>query len=419
MTDEASKPDDGSESSTHPPSEASAFIASLLSGADQRSASSEDQSPISMGGSLVAAPEPAAAQSESAQRGSAPDVAPSGSREPIASHSANVAAPKRYSKINVPLMIVSLGMLTVGSGIAIGYGLFGRRTTSESNSIVRVSLPSATGDALRAKPSHTQTPKLDSVNTSLANPALDSAGPSASSFRHDDLHGLPRPVPSGGSDRTDATADAPLVHTDSSVSRNDFHADKPVSEPRAEISAQTRSEPPLSLPESSAREVSTFGTPARPFNDDRTSTGSIQPVKMPPTITTLDMGADVGATTPLAVNSMTMNTSASADKPPLGDARQAIVAPPLGRIEPCQLIHPVQPVYPREAKKLRVEGNVELRVVVDADGNVQNVSLVSGLPLLAPAAIDAARQFRYKPAMLNGQPIETVQTVDMSFKLKN
>jgi TonB family protein len=419
MTDEATNECHGSSDlPTERTSEASAFIVGLLSGAGQQSADNEGPSSIPMGGSLVGAPEPAAAQPESTQSACAPNVAPSGSGEPITSHSANAAAPKRYSKINVPLMIVSLGMLTVGSGLAIGYGFFGRQAKPTNEPTVHVSGPSATDGAARAKPMQAQTPKLNSVNTSLGNPALDSAGLSASSFRHDDLHGLPRPVPSVGSDRADATADAPLVHTDS-ISQNDFHANEQVSERRAEISAQTRSESPLPLHESSAREASTFGTSARPFNDDRTSTGSIQPVKMPPAVTTLDMGADVGATTPLALNPIAADAHAPADRPPVGEARQPVVAPPLGRIEPCQLIHPVQPVYSREAKKLHVEGNVELRVVVGTDGNVQNVSLVSGLPLLAPAAIDAARQFRYKPAMLNGQPIETVQTVDMSFKLKN
>jgi TonB family protein len=95
------------------------------------------------------------------------------------------------------------------------------------------------------------------------------------------------------------------------------------------------------------------------------------------------------------------------------------IAASAGQIDPCQLIHSVQPVYPREARRLHVEGDVELRVVVGVDGMVTSVGLVSGPPLLVPAAMAAARGFRYKSASLNGQPIETVQTIDMSFKLKN
>jgi hypothetical protein len=57
--------------------------------------------------------------------------------------------------------------------------------------------------------------------------------------------------------------------------------------------------------------------------------------------------------------------------------------------------------------------------VVGVDGKVQSVGLVSGEPLLVPAAIDAARGFRYNPALLDGKPIETVQTINMSFELKD
>jgi protein TonB len=89
------------------------------------------------------------------------------------------------------------------------------------------------------------------------------------------------------------------------------------------------------------------------------------------------------------------------------------------RVEPSYVIHSVQPVYPPEARKQQVEGIVELRVVVASDGTVRSVKLVSGSSLLASAAIDAARQFRYSPALLNGQPIETIQTIGMSFQLKN
>jgi protein TonB len=108
------------------------------------------------------------------------------------------------------------------------------------------------------------------------------------------------------------------------------------------------------------------------------------------------------------------------DNPPTTPpAAPTAIAASLGHIDPCQLVHSVQPIYPRAAKKQHVEGNVELRVVVGVDGKVQSVGLVSGEPLLVPAAIDAARGFRYNPALLDGKPIETVQTINMSFELKD
>lgn len=95
-----------------------------------------------------------------------------------------------------------------------------------------------------------------------------------------------------------------------------------------------------------------------------------------------------------------------------------IIAPP-GHLDSARLVQSVQPVYPPAARKKHLEGVVELRLVVDPEGRVQSVNLVSGSPLLAQAALDAARQFRYSPALLDGRPIETIQTADISFQLKH
>lgn len=89
------------------------------------------------------------------------------------------------------------------------------------------------------------------------------------------------------------------------------------------------------------------------------------------------------------------------------------------QLDACQLVHYVQPVYPRNAQRQHIEGTVRLRIVVGTDGTVRNVKLVSGPPLLVAAAETAAHDFRYIPAFLNGRPIETIQTVDMLFQLKH
>jgi protein TonB len=88
-----------------------------------------------------------------------------------------------------------------------------------------------------------------------------------------------------------------------------------------------------------------------------------------------------------------------------------------GHLDPSRLIGSVQPVYPPVAKKKHVQGVVELRLVVDTDGSVRSVDVVTGPPLLAQAATDAARQFRYSPALLDGKPIQTIQTADIYFQL--
>jgi len=70
------------------------------------------------------------------------------------------------------------------------------------------------------------------------------------------------------------------------------------------------------------------------------------------------------------------------------------------------LIHRVEPVYPPLAKAARVQGEVLLKAIIDVNGNIQNLQLISGHPMLVPAAISAVQQWKYKPYLLNGQPVE-------------
>lgn len=82
------------------------------------------------------------------------------------------------------------------------------------------------------------------------------------------------------------------------------------------------------------------------------------------------------------------------------------------------LIHSVQPVYPPLAKGARISGTVILEVVVSKDGRVQNVRRLSGRhPLLDTAALDAVRQWRYRPYLLNGEAVEVESTVTVNFTL--
>ncbi|HTS38154.1 MAG TPA: energy transducer TonB [Candidatus Solibacter sp.] len=81
------------------------------------------------------------------------------------------------------------------------------------------------------------------------------------------------------------------------------------------------------------------------------------------------------------------------------------------------LIHRVEPVYPPLAKSARVQGEVVLSAVIDKNGEIQNLQLVSGHPMLVPAAMAAVKQWRYKPYLLNGQPVEVETTINVSFVL--
>ena len=83
------------------------------------------------------------------------------------------------------------------------------------------------------------------------------------------------------------------------------------------------------------------------------------------------------------------------------------------------LIHRVEPVYPPIARAARVQGEVVLSAVIDTNGAIQNLQLVSGHPMLVPAALSAVQQWRYKPYLLNGQPVEVETTITVIFTLSS
>jgi protein TonB len=90
-----------------------------------------------------------------------------------------------------------------------------------------------------------------------------------------------------------------------------------------------------------------------------------------------------------------------------------------GAVEAARLIHQVQPVYPPLASQVRVGGTVVLTAIIGRDGTVKNLALVSGQPLLVPAAMDAVKQWVYKPTYLNGVPVEVVTEIDVNFRLSS
>lgn len=83
------------------------------------------------------------------------------------------------------------------------------------------------------------------------------------------------------------------------------------------------------------------------------------------------------------------------------------------------LIHREEPTYPPLARAARVQGEVVLSAVIDTNGQIQNLQLVSGHPMLVPSAITAVKQWRYKPYLLNGQPVEVETTITVIFTLSS
>ena len=81
------------------------------------------------------------------------------------------------------------------------------------------------------------------------------------------------------------------------------------------------------------------------------------------------------------------------------------------------LVKRIQPNYPPLARQARIQGTVVLHAVISKEGAIENLTLVSGHPMLAPAAIDAVKQWRYKPYLLNGEPVEVDTEVQVNFTL--
>ncbi len=81
------------------------------------------------------------------------------------------------------------------------------------------------------------------------------------------------------------------------------------------------------------------------------------------------------------------------------------------------LIKKVQPNYPPLARQARIQGQVVLHAEISKDGTIQNLQLISGHAMLAPAAIEAVKQWRYKPYLLNGEPVAVETEVIVNFSL--
>jgi periplasmic protein TonB len=77
----------------------------------------------------------------------------------------------------------------------------------------------------------------------------------------------------------------------------------------------------------------------------------------------------------------------------------------------------VNPTYPQLAKQARIQGQVVLQAEISKEGLIQNLQLISGHPMLAPAAIEAVKQWRYKPYLLNGEPVAVETQVVVNFSL--
>ena len=88
-----------------------------------------------------------------------------------------------------------------------------------------------------------------------------------------------------------------------------------------------------------------------------------------------------------------------------------------GQVEEAKLIFHPTPEYPQLAKMARIQGTVKLEAIISKDGTIQDLKVLSGHPLLVQNALEAVRQWRYQPTLLNGEPVEVVTEIDVNFTL--
>lgn len=142
------------------------------------------------------------------------------------------------------------------------------------------------------------------------------------------------------------------------------------------------------------------------------------PLRVPQTIATRDDSSS--NQTDDAPPGLGDNIPGAIDGPiPLSDSRQRVLPPPgserqttrpqivhFTHLDPAMLIHRVEPVYPILAKQTHREGRVELRAIIGTDGTIQSLQIVASDPLFDRSAQEAVSQWRYRPTILNGQPVE-------------
>lgn len=118
------------------------------------------------------------------------------------------------------------------------------------------------------------------------------------------------------------------------------------------------------------------------------------------------------------------NTPAIPTGVTLPEAAPRVAAPPAprqirvgGNLQAANLIKRVTPIYPPLARSARAQGIVKFTAAIGKNGTIQNLQLISGPALLVKAASDAVKQWVYRPTLLNGEPVEVVTQIEVSFSL--
>jgi TonB family protein len=224
---------------------------------------------------------------------------------------------------------------------------------------------------------HTQAESVANATPATSSEAVTESQPEPESAKAESLVPLVAPAGENATATTDPHHATAIEHAPPQAAKH---------EERHEVEAVAARPEPIILSANRAKAL-------KPLDLD-----SVVPVKLPPTV--LLEGSAKGIALP----------APSKSEPKLA-AELPVVR------TPATLSRRVDPVYPPMAKTAHMQGPVELLVEIGKDGSVTQVRRLSGQPILASAAIDAVKQWRYNPAKVNGQPVETEMTVRLTFDL--
>jgi TonB family protein len=159
--------------------------------------------------------------------------------------------------------------------------------------------------------------------------------------------------------------------------------------------------------------------PAEVVEEESVKKPTLGEVHLAAPVLTRKSAPENGATDPgLALNGVSGGNANSLSMLTSKEKQPVAPRPVGGDVKPAQLVSSVPPVYPQLARTQRVSGDVTLDALIDAKGKVSSMKVVSGPTLLHQAALDAVRQWKYQPAMLNEQATAMHLTVVVQFRLQ-
>ncbi len=191
-------------------------------------------------------------------------------------------------------------------------------------------------------------------------------------------------------------APAPVVKTEAAAEVQPYKTPEPAAGPTVEPSPSP-SPSPSSAPPKKLSELQRAKLFGRTMPDAIVTESGTQPpaVKATPSPTPTSMpvpGSSAGTVTPTRIR--------------VG-----------GNVQQAKLIRQPKPIYPSLAKQARIQGIVRLTVIIGKDGVVKTMQLITGHPLLVPAAMEAVKQWVYQPTLVNGEPVEVITQADVYFTL--